>query len=151
MMTATLDCTLCGACCFGGHPKYIQILQEDLHRPIPAEAQQEIEGRSYMRMCGGHCAQLTPTPDARLVCAIYADRPEACRAFRAGSFECLKARQHRLHLAEALRLPVTIAAGPEVTTEPAMVAVVPNTGQPTAFPVAPAEQEPQPRTGQFWD
>ena len=62
-----------------------------------------IDGRRYMTMACGHCAQLTVTAEGATLCAIYEDRPEACRAFRAGSFECLKARQHRGALAEALR------------------------------------------------
>ncbi|WP_212524605.1 YkgJ family cysteine cluster protein [Actibacterium sp. MT2.3-13A] len=112
-MTETLDCTACGACCFGGHDRYIVLLPEDAARAVPAAATQEIEGRRYMRMSGGHCAQLIRTEEERLVCGIYAERPTACRAFRAGSFECLKARQHRGALAEAMRrgsLPVAPAA-----------------------------------------
>jgi Fe-S-cluster containining protein len=31
--------------------------------------------------------------EGKAVCAVYEDRPEACRAFRAGSFECGKARR----------------------------------------------------------
>jgi Fe-S-cluster containining protein len=99
----TFDCTSCGACCFGGHDRYIVLLPEDRGRPIPEAVTTEIEGQRYMKMSCGHCAQLTFTPTGQTLCAIYEDRPEACRAFRAGSFECLKSRQHRGHLAEALR------------------------------------------------
>lgn len=99
------DCVTCGACCFGTHDRYIAILPEDAGRPIPREALTEVDGRFYMTMKDGHCAQLTRTGDNRLVCAIYDLRPEACRAFRAGSFECGKARQYRLPLAEAMRCP----------------------------------------------
>ncbi|MGP1356727.1 YkgJ family cysteine cluster protein [Roseicyclus sp.] len=103
MSSPTFDCTACGACCFGGHDRYVALLPEDRGRAIPASATTEIEGRRYMTMACGHCAQLTVTAGGRTLCAIYEDRPEACRAFRAGSFECLKARAHRGHLAEALR------------------------------------------------
>ena len=103
MSSPTFDCTACGACCFGGHDRYVALLPEDRGRAIPASATTEIEGRRYMAMACGHCAQLTVTAEGRTLCAIYEDRPEACRAFRAGSFECLKARQHRGHLAEELR------------------------------------------------
>jgi Fe-S-cluster containining protein len=99
------DCTTCGACCFGTHDRYIALLPEDRARQIPEAVTTEIDGRRYMKMCGGHCVQLAATGDAQLVCGIYDIRPEACRAFRAGSFECLKARQHRGALAEAMRLP----------------------------------------------
>ena len=99
----TIDCTSCGACCFGGHDCYIALLPQDRDRAIPTAATTEIAGQRYMTMSCGHCAQLGATPDGRLICAIYDERPEACRAFRAGSFECNKARQHRGGQAEALR------------------------------------------------
>jgi uncharacterized protein len=80
-------------------------LPQDTGRQIPPEALREAEGRQFLRMVDGHCAQLTRTGDGRLICAIYDQRPEACRAFRAGSFECGRTRHHRLPLAEALRQP----------------------------------------------
>jgi len=95
------DCTTCGACCFGSHDRYIAILPEDAGRPIPNEAMTEVEGRLYMAMKDGHCAQLRRDGGKGLSCAIYEARPEACRGMRAGSFECGKARQYRLPLAEA--------------------------------------------------
>lgn len=70
----------------------------------------EIEGRFFMVMKDGHCAQLIPRADGSLTCAIYEDRPEACRAFRAGSFECGRARRHRLPLAEAMRSAAAVPA-----------------------------------------
>ncbi|MCU4653553.1 YkgJ family cysteine cluster protein [Roseibacterium sp. SDUM158016] len=103
MSSPTFDCTACGACCFGGHDRYVALLPEDRGRAIPETATTEIEGGRYMAMTCGHCAQLTATPEGRLMCGIYEERPEACRAFRAGSFECLRARAHRGPLAEALR------------------------------------------------
>lgn len=103
MSTPVPDCTECGACCFGAHDRYIALLPEDAGRAIPAEAVVEIDGRRFMRMAGGHCAQLR-REGARLVCAIYEHRPEACRAFRAGSFECLMSRKHRGAEAGRVRL-----------------------------------------------
>jgi len=99
----TIDCTSCGACCFGGHDRYVALMPEDQARPIPESTTTEIAGRRYMTMVCGHCAQLTMTPEGLTLCAIYEGRPEACRAFRVGSFECLKARQYRGPEAEALR------------------------------------------------
>jgi Fe-S-cluster containining protein len=99
----TFDCTACGACCFGGHDRYVALLPQDQDRPIPEAATTEIDGRRYMKMACGHCAQLTVTEAGATLCAIYENRPEACRAFRAGSFECLQARRHRGPQAEALR------------------------------------------------
>jgi len=66
-----------------------------------------------MRMQDGHCAQLQPQPGGAMACAVYDRRPTACRAFRAGSFECRQSLRHRMHQADAIRLPempVEIAA-----------------------------------------
>ncbi|NKX46130.1 YkgJ family cysteine cluster protein [Roseicyclus persicicus] len=139
MSSPTFDCTACGACCFGGHDRYVALLPEDRGRAIPASATTEIEGRRYMSMACGHCAQLTVTAEGATLCAIYEDRPTACRAFRAGSFECLKARQHRGHEAEALRafaMAQTQPAPPPPGTAPVMV---PGAGMaPPEAPVIPS-------------
>ncbi len=92
-----------------------------------------------MTMSCGHCAQLTATADQRLVCAIYDQRPEACRAFRAGSFECNKARQHRGLEAAALRafaLPQTPPAQP-VTAAPVIPAQIGGDTPPPEIGVIP--------------
>jgi Fe-S-cluster containining protein len=124
-----IDCTTCGACCFGTHDHYIALMPEDRARAIPANLTNDSDGRRFMKMCEGHCAQLARTDDARLVCGIYDIRPEACRAFRAGSFECMKARQHRGALAEALRNPAPIRPKiiePETELPPAhVIAILP--------------------------
>ncbi|MGB3315590.1 MAG: YkgJ family cysteine cluster protein [Albidovulum sp.] len=130
MPPSDIDCTACGAYCFGTHDRYIALLPDDRARAIPATLTSEVDGRRFMKMCGGHCAQLACTDDARLVCGIYEVRPEACRAFRAGSFECVKARQHRGALAEAMRNPAPArpeTSGPEADLPPAhVIAVIPN-------------------------
>ena len=118
------DCTSCGACCFGGHDRYLAILPEDQDRKIPESVTTRIEGRRYMTMSCGHCAQLTLTPEGQTLCAIYETRPEACRAFRAGSFECLKSRQHRGPEAErqrALAMARTQSAPPQPGAAPIIV------------------------------
>jgi uncharacterized protein len=94
----------CGACCFGPHDRYIAILPEDAGRAIPRDALTESDGRLYMTMKDGHCAQLLRAEGGGLVCAVYDMRPEACRGMRAGSFECGRSRHHRQPLAEAYRL-----------------------------------------------
>ncbi|MBN9886736.1 YkgJ family cysteine cluster protein [Salipiger abyssi] len=138
MTDHALDCTRCGACCFGTHAKYIALLPEDRGRDIPADITTEADGRRYMAMAGGHCAQLCRDGD-RLVCGIYENRPEACRAYRAGSFECSRARQHRLHLAEAMRLPIAIPGDgldpPAPLVEP--IAAAPETALPEAWALPP--------------
>ncbi|PWK62425.1 putative zinc- or iron-chelating protein [Roseicyclus mahoneyensis] len=127
----TFDCTACGACCLGGSDRYVALLPEDRDRAIPEAATAQIDGRRYMRMACGHCAQLTMTGQGQTLCAIYDARPEACRAFRAGSFECLKARQHRGPQAEALRalaltLPDVPVAPPVMVPVAALVAPPPD-------------------------
>jgi Fe-S-cluster containining protein len=122
--SSTFDCTACGACCFGRHDRYIALLPQDAGRPIPKAATAEIEGRRYMKMVCGHCAQLTVTETGATLCAVYEDRPEACRAFRAGSFECLQARRRRGPEAEALRalaMVETQPAPPHEGTAPVIV------------------------------
>lgn len=138
----TIDCTACGACCFGGHDRYIALLPQDRDRMILTTATTDIAGQRFMTMSCGHCAQLVATPEGRLVCAIYDDRPEACRAFRAGSFECNKARQHRGAQAEALR---DFAIAQKPTAPPLGEAVpilvpgqVPGVEAPAAEPLSPS-------------
>ncbi|WP_439140383.1 YkgJ family cysteine cluster protein [Roseicyclus sp.] len=131
----TIDCTSCGACCFGGHDRYIALLPQDRDRTIPETATTEIGGRRFMTMSCGHCAQLGATADGRLICAIYEERPEACRAFRAGSFECNKARQHRGIEAEALRA-FALAQKPSAPPHAAVV--------PISLPIAGPMQGPGP-------
>lgn len=113
--TPVPECLSCGACCFGRHDRYIALFPEDLSRGIPEHAVNRIEGRSYMRMQDGHCAQLTLTESGALACAIYEVRPSACRAFRAGSFECGRSRAHRLVEADAMR---DRGIGPQVPVTP---------------------------------
>ncbi|NDV00467.1 YkgJ family cysteine cluster protein [Pseudoroseicyclus tamaricis] len=117
------DCITCGACCFGARETYIALLPEDGGRAIPAEATFAVGKVRFLRMCGGHCAQLARSPLGEAVCGIYPERPTACRAFRAGSFECLMARKHNGRVAEAFR------AAPEM----------PGTLPPENLPGAPAE------------
>ncbi|WP_158585593.1 YkgJ family cysteine cluster protein [Pseudooceanicola sediminis] len=117
MSKESYDCVACGACCFGGHDKYIQLFAEDLDRGLPDRAVVTLEGKTYMKMEGGHCAQLIPLPGGGLACAVYSMRPTACRAFRAGSFECGRSRHHRMAQADAVRLPLAdiVAVPPQFT------------------------------------
>jgi Fe-S-cluster containining protein len=57
-------------------------------------------GRGYrarsMRMVGGRCVAFRDDlGDGRPGCSIYENRPEICRAFCAGSADCLAARRRR--------------------------------------------------------
>ncbi|WP_291840092.1 YkgJ family cysteine cluster protein [Limimaricola sp.] len=107
------DCITCGACCFGGHDRYVRLFPEDHARPIPPAALTESDGTRFMRMQDGHCAQLCRGPGDTALCRIYEDRPTACRAFRAGSFECNVTRRDKMQLAEVFR-----AGGPPERPEP---------------------------------
>lgn len=103
--SATYDCLACGRCCFAG-PDYVQVYPEDLvtlgpasvaafvvPSTLPPEKRRTGEDAStpFMRMTGGHCAALDPTP-GRWACTIYESRPLLCRVFEPGSPACLAAR-----------------------------------------------------------
>ena len=133
----TFDCTSCGACCFGGHDRYVALLPEDRGRAIPASATHDVDGRRFLAMTCGHCAQLTLTAAGETLCAIYDHRPEACRAFRAGSFECIKARQRRGPEAMALRAAVMAGAA-------AATAAAPPGNLPEVPPLVPPPEGAQP-------
>jgi len=75
-----------------------------------------------MRMHEGHCAQLCASGDGQALCSVYELRPEACRAFRAGSFECKQAIRHNGPLAEALRAPRVPPGAPPPQVEPELPA-----------------------------
>lgn len=92
MLAEAFDCVTCGACCFSRNPRYLALLPEDAARPLPAESLFEADGRTFVDFSCGHCAHLDLS-GGKAVCGVYEDRPEACRAFRAGSFECLKTRR----------------------------------------------------------
>ncbi len=98
MSIVSFDCVSCGACCFSRNPRYLVLFPEDASRNLPQESLFEAEDKygerqTYMRFEGGRCTQLCDGGQGRRVCGVYEARPEACRAFRAGSFECVKARR----------------------------------------------------------
>nr|WP_291070995.1 YkgJ family cysteine cluster protein [Hyphomonas sp.] len=80
------------ACCFSRNPRYLQLLPWDAARRLPPESLFTEDARTYVRFDCGHCVHLDLS-GGKAVCGVYQDRPEACRAFRAGSFECQKARR----------------------------------------------------------
>jgi hypothetical protein len=90
MSTPAFDCVACGACCFSRNPRYLVLLPEDRERPLPPHALFEDGGRTFVDFSCGRCTHLR-LEAGRAICGVYENRPEACRAFRAGSFECLKA------------------------------------------------------------
>ncbi|MEE2525964.1 YkgJ family cysteine cluster protein [Hyphobacterium sp. HN65] len=91
MSDAAYDCVACGACCFSRNPRYLVLLPEDTGRALPPDSLFQAEdGRTFVDFSCGHCTHLK-LETGQAICGVYDQRPEACRAFRAGSFECLKA------------------------------------------------------------
>ena len=108
MTNTSFDCVTCGACCFSRNPRYLSLLNWDADRTLPAESLFTENDATYVRFDCGHCAHLQ-LGAGKAVCGVYEDRPEACRAFRAGSFECIKARRANGILGEAFLARATLA------------------------------------------
>jgi len=94
-----LDCTTCGACCRAGEGS--MLLTEDdlvLWRRAGRDdlARTTAPGhfglRAFPTTPTGACVHLT-TPEGRTLCSIYELRAEVCRAFQAGSWQCLEFRR----------------------------------------------------------
>ena len=92
MPDPSFDCVSCGACCFSRKPRYLALLPWDASRTLPADSLFSEGGQTFVKFDCGHCVHLQ-LAGGKAVCGVYDDRPEACRAFRAGSFECVKARR----------------------------------------------------------
>ena len=86
-------CQSCGACCsYSSHwPRFT--LEDDaaLDR-IPSRFTNAEQ--SGMRCVGDRCAALIGAIGEPTACAIYAVRPDVCRACEPGDAECNMARQH---------------------------------------------------------
>jgi Fe-S-cluster containining protein len=89
---ALFDCRACGACCaFSAEwPRFTTEDDADLAR-LPPEYVDDARGR--MRCRGDRCAALRGVVGVEAACAVYADRPEVCRACEPGDGECLLARR----------------------------------------------------------
>lgn len=105
MSDKAFDCVSCGACCFSRNPRYLKLLPYDVSRALPPESLIHEDGESYVSFACGHCVHLDLS-NGKAACQIYEDRPEACRAFRAGSFECARAIRANGIMGEKVRLPV---------------------------------------------
>lgn len=101
MSSSEIDCVTCGACCISRNSLYLALLPGDAGRALPPASLFEAEGRTYVDFSAGRCAHLQ-LGDGKAICAVYENRPEACRAFRSGSFECGKARRANGILATTL-------------------------------------------------
>ena len=86
---AHIDCLDCGACC-GPAFDAVEVSQRDPVRKKHPDLIIRKEGRFCVpRREGNFCSQLQA--DNR--CQIYTDRPQCCREFTRGSYNCLFARQ----------------------------------------------------------
>lgn len=90
MSDKAFDCVSCGACCFSRNPRYLKLLPWDASRALPPDGLFSENGETYVKFECGHCVHLNLS-NGKAACSVYENRPEACRAFRAGSFECVKA------------------------------------------------------------
>lgn len=95
----TLDCTQCGACCFGlaVHltPRETRLFQanKELKRLIKPQDHGFCMRRTVNE---SRCFALKGKPGC-CTCKVYDDRPRVCREFEPGSEACLRARA-RFHI-----------------------------------------------------
>ncbi len=88
-----IDCRTCGACCSFSAEWPRLSLESDAHiARFPREFLAE-DGHG-MRCTGDRCAALIGVVGETTSCAIYALRPDVCRACSPGDAECLQARRH---------------------------------------------------------
>ncbi|HEX6958082.1 MAG TPA: YkgJ family cysteine cluster protein [Ferrovibrio sp.] len=90
---AAFDCQSCGACCAVSRDWPRFSLEDDaaLAR-IPAAFVDDERGR--MRCDGDRCSALNGRVGEATSCAVYAMRPDVCRACSPGDDACLMARRH---------------------------------------------------------
>jgi hypothetical protein len=87
---AALDCRTCAACCREGFDRVTVGVREAVVWKHPALVVRS-GPRFELGRAGGQCAALTGDT-ARFTCAIYDDRPSACREVLPGDRRCLAAR-----------------------------------------------------------
>ena len=113
-----LDCTRCGACCEAGEGSML-IEAEDLlkwrrqgrHDLADHTAEGHFSARAFPTTVTGTCVYLTK-PDGKSLCSIYEDRATVCRAFQAGSWQCLEFRRDARQ-----RSPEVVASTPGTLTD----------------------------------
>jgi len=85
----TLDCQLCGACCFSDSDAYVPVNEGDRER-LGEDATRYVwsDGQDlYLKMKGPCCSTLE-VRQGRFVCAIYDQRPDICRELQRCSPDC---------------------------------------------------------------
>ena len=90
-VTDASPCRTCGACCSYSRewPRFTTETDADIAR-ISSEFIDDHRGR--MRCVGDRCSALVGDVGASTSCAIYAVRPEVCRACEPGDDACRMAR-----------------------------------------------------------
>jgi uncharacterized protein len=87
----TYDCQTCGACCsFSCEWPRFSLEDDAALERIPPRFVDDERGR--MRCEGDRCAALVGEVGVTTACAVYAVRPDVCRACLPGDDECRKAR-----------------------------------------------------------
>jgi len=108
MRGASFDCQRCGACCCNpaenraeGYRDYVPVEpQSRLSRRLRIVGRYtrvNADGERHMKLVGPEerCAALEGRLGRSVRCAIYADRPAACRKIEAGSARCVEYRRER--------------------------------------------------------
>jgi Fe-S-cluster containining protein len=102
-----LDCRTCGACCCNpdenrreGYADYIEVRPTDRLLRKPALSRRLVvlnaQGVPHLRLDPqGRCVALRGRVGRRVRCAIYDDRPAACRRVEPGDARCLQYRRER--------------------------------------------------------
>jgi Fe-S-cluster containining protein len=90
---STAECQACGACCSFSRewPRFSLESDAELEQIPDAYVDDNLGG---MRCDGNRCAALVGEVGVSTACAIYAVRPQVCRACLPGDDACKMARRH---------------------------------------------------------
>lgn len=91
-VSEAVSCQACGACCAfsATWPRFTTEDDADLDRIPAAFVADDLSG---MRCEGDRCTALTGIVGVSTACAVYAVRPEVCRACEPGDDACRMARR----------------------------------------------------------
>lgn len=92
MIPPPFDCQACGACCSFSPtwPRFSTEAEADLDKIPEKFVSADLSG---MRCDGARCLALVGRVGVATSCAVYAGRPEVCRACVPGGDDCLMARR----------------------------------------------------------
>ncbi len=100
MADTGINCVECGACCRTAEPlrAFIPLTRADVRR-LPVLYQTAIttsdSGYDYLRTGPDkrRCVALTGTIGKEVSCDMYDDRPDVCRRYERGGWQCLQVRK----------------------------------------------------------